>query len=150
MNTPEKLINDNDDQLHFKYIQMPTKLGGLIYGDRVYINKSADYTNQNEYLAEEIAHYQTSVGDILNQSEIECRKQELVARQRACTLLITLDGLLDCYKDGLDTPNELAEHFDVSVDFLYKAIDTYRTKNGLTFRHHGYTFDLSNGLNIYR
>lgn len=148
MNTAERLINDNDN-LKYRYVRMPKKLGGLICNDQVFINKSANYVDQNEWLAEEIGHYQTSVGDIIDQSEAECRKQELIARQRAYTLLITLDGLLDCYKNGSDTPNELADYFDVSVDFLYKAIDTYRIKNGLIFDYEGYTYDLRNGLNIY-
>lgn len=104
---------------------------------------------QREVLAEEIGHYKTTVGNIIDQANSLNRKQELQAREYGCKLLISLDGFIACYKGGIDTPYEVTEFFGVTVPYLWKAIDMYRRKLGVYFTYIGYKFDLSHGLNIF-
>lgn len=147
MNNLENLM-DKYPSLSYKFQTMPKGLPGLTTGNSILIDKNKTSTIQNEILAEEIAHYETTVGNIIDQSVIENRKQESSARRRACILLVDLDSLTACYDIGIDTPEDLADYFDVSIEFLWKTIDTYRVKNGLYFEYKGYIFDLRTGLNI--
>ena len=72
---------------------------GLISGKRIAIRKGIQtQTEKSCVLAEEIGHYRTSTGDILDQSKAENRKQELHARMWAYNKLIGLTGIIRCYE----------------------------------------------------
>ena len=49
-------------------------------------------------LAEEIGHYHTSSGNILDQNKVESRKQEYRARLYGYNLKIGLTGLISAYE----------------------------------------------------
>ncbi|GKQ42954.1 hypothetical protein RD055328_08770 [Companilactobacillus sp. RD055328] len=134
--------------LSYEFESMPKRLGGLVEGEEVTINSNRSIEKQTEALAEEIAHYETSTGNILNLKDIKNSKQEYQARRRSCFLLLDLDSLTACSDVGIDTPQELADYFEVSIEFLWKTIENYRTKYGLEFDHKGYHFNLRTGLNI--
>ncbi len=82
-------------------------------------------------LAEELGHYHTSSGDILDQRDSMNRKQELRARRWAYERLIPLDRLVDAYKARVKGRFELAEYLGVTEPFLQSAIDRYRDKYGV-------------------
>ena len=82
-------------------------------------------------LAEELGHYHTTVGDLLDQSDTENRKQELKARLWAYNKQIGLIGLVDAYKHGCHSRHEAAEYLGVTEEFLQDAIDRYRSKYGV-------------------
>lgn len=128
---------------------MPNGEGGLIYGNKILLNPKLSYCKKREVLAEEIGHYKTTVGDIIDQTIPFNRKQELQARDYGCKLLINLDGLIACNKSGIETPYEVADFFDVTIQYLWRTIDMYRRKIGIFFIYNGYKFDLSHGINIY-
>ena len=53
---------------------------GRIKGNRIAIQKELSETEKKCVLAEELGHHYTSSGNILDQSNVENRKQELLAR----------------------------------------------------------------------
>lgn len=59
---------------------MPQKLKGLYYDNVVLINQNIASTEKTCILAEELGHYHTTTGDILNQNRLSNRKQEKLAR----------------------------------------------------------------------
>lgn len=128
--------------------KMPDGEEGLICDNDIILNSRLSCYKQREVLAEEIGHYKTTVGNIIDQTNPLNRKQELQARDYGCKLLISLDGFIACYKSGIETSYEVAEFFGVTVPYLWKAIDMYRRKLGVYFIYIGYKFDLSHGLNI--
>lgn len=81
-------------------------------------------------LAEELGHYYTGVGDILDQSSVSNRKQEHHGRIYAYNRLIGLMGIIDAYKNHCISLSETAEHLDVSEDFLEDALAYYKCKYG--------------------
>ena len=100
--------------------------------DRIAIKK--DLPTQKEkacVLAEELGHFYTSSGNILDMSDISNRKQEARARLWAFNRQVGLRGLIDCYKNRCLTLHDMAEHLDVTEQFLQDAIDCYRSKYGL-------------------
>lgn len=148
MDILNSIIDEEHLNIHFDN-RMPSKQGGLIFNNDIYINPRKSTYEQHEYLAEEIGHYKTTVGDIIDQKfNLNNRKQEQKARDYGCKLLVTLDGLIECYKSYLTTEYEIAEYFQVTVPYLRKSINMYRRKFGDRFTYKQYIFDLSNGLFI--
>lgn len=82
-------------------------------------------------LAEEIGHYRTSSGNILDQNKEESRKQEYRARLYGYNLKIGLTGLISAYEAGCGNLCEMAEYLDATEEYLKEAIDCYKSKYGL-------------------
>ena len=105
---------------------------GLINNDVIGINrKIRDFRTRTCVLAEELGHHYTSTGNVLDQSKVQNRKQELHARLWAHNRLIGLYGIIDCHKAGCRTIYDMAEHLEVTEEFLTEALDCYRRKYGL-------------------
>ncbi len=73
-------------------------------------------------LAEELGHYYTSTGDILNQNNTSNKKQELLARKWGYEKLIPLEKLISASFDGCKNMFELSEHLCVTEDFLRNTL----------------------------
>lgn len=104
---------------------------GRIKGDRIAIRRDIPTLKEKAcVLAEELGHYHTTAGDILNQSNVNNRKQELRARLWAYNKKIGLSGLISAYKHGCRNGFEIAEYLDVTEKYLMDAIKAYRNKYG--------------------
>lgn len=105
---------------------------GLIYDDLILIDKKLrTYREKSCVLAEEIGHFETSVGDIINQAIAENRKQEYRARLWAYDKQVGLMGLVNAFNSGCHSFFEMSEFLDVTEEFLTDAINCYRSKYGL-------------------
>lgn len=107
-------------------------LKGLCIDDNIAIHK--DIPTQKEkacILAEELGHYHTTSGNILDQSNITNRKQELRARMWAYDKMIGLNGIVEAYKAGCQNAVEASEYLNVTEEFFFNAIEAYRNKYGL-------------------
>ena len=82
-------------------------------------------------LAEELGHYYTTVGDIMDQTDVSNRKQERRARIWAYHKLLSLNDLIDSYKCGCRNQFEIAEHLNVTEEFLIDCLNYYKEKYGL-------------------
>lgn len=148
MNKLEELMN-NYPQLSFTFTsRMPDFQGAMIINNQVFINQNRSYTKNLEDVAEEIGHYETTAGNIIEQNSYYSKKQETEARRYGHMILVNLDGLIECYKAGMRHMWELADFFECDTDYILRALDTFRVKKGNNFSYHGYWFDLSSGLNI--
>lgn len=103
---------------------------GRIKGNRIAINNKLTEKEKKCILAEELGHYYTGVGDILDQSLVSNRKQELQGRIYAYNRLIGLVGIIDAYKNNCVGLSETAEHLNVTEDFLKDALTYYKCKYG--------------------
>ena len=109
-----------------------SKASGLINNDVIGINKNVRSSAQRScILAEELGHYHTSSGNILDQSSVSNRKQELHARAWAYNRLIGLYGIINAYRSGCRNGYEIAEHLNITEEFLDEALQYYRNKYGL-------------------
>lgn len=130
MTYDELLINADFENLTVKEAPLYSK-NGRIKGHRVTIRKDMALTEKKCVLAEELGHFYTTTGDILEQSSIEDVKQERRARVWAYNKLIGLTGIISAYKSGCRNRYEMAEHLEVSEEFLNEALECYRSKYGL-------------------
>lgn len=81
-------------------------------------------------MAEELGHYYTGYGNILDQSSASNRKQELHGRVYAYNKLVGLMGIINAYKNHCMSISESAEYLEVTEDFLQDALSYYKNKYG--------------------
>lgn len=103
---------------------------GRIAGNRIAIKRDMTEKEKRCVMAEELGHYYTGQGDILDQSSTSNRKQELRGRLFAYNKLVGLTGIVDAYKHHCKTLTESAEHLNVTEEFLKDAIGCYKRKYG--------------------
>lgn len=124
---------------------------GLISGKRIAIRKDiGTKTEKSCVLAEEIGHYRTSTGDILDQSKAENRKQELRARMWAYNKLIGLKGIIRCYEHRCHSFSEMAEYLEVTEEFLSEALKYYRMKYGICVVYEKYVIYFEPTLSVMK
>nr|DAK90637.1 MAG TPA: IrrE protein [Caudoviricetes sp.] len=138
LNYEDLLIEADNNNLITKEKPLAAN-AGRIKGNRIAINK--DIPTQKEkacVLAEELGHFYTSTGDILDLTDTSNRKQEAKARFWAYNHLIGLHGIIACYKANHLLINEMAEYLDVTEKFLKEALECYRSKYGTAVRFDNY------------
>lgn len=112
---------------------------GRINGRRIAIRQNIPtLVKKADVLAEELGHYHTSVGDILNQDTVAARKQERTARLWAYNKRIGLMGIIDAYKHHCQNRFEVAEFLEVSEDTLAEALECYRQIYGTSVKIDNY------------
>ncbi len=137
LNYEDLLMEGDENQLLIK--EKPLRSGkGRIKGNRIAIQKNMTFTEKACVLAEELGHYHTTVGNILDQSDACNRKQEQLARTWAYNRLIGLDGIVDAYLAGCQNAYEMAEHLEVTEEFLMDTLQRYREKYGVFAKTRNY------------
>lgn len=113
--------------------EKPLRSGdGRIYGNKIAIRK--DIPTQTEkacVLAEELGHHCTSSGNIIDQSIVFNRQQELRARMYGYNLNVGLIGIAKAFESGCRNLYEMAEFLGVTEEYLKEAIESYRKKYGV-------------------
>ena len=128
----EQLLTAADQEGLLVREQPLTKHDGLIRGKRIAIRKNIETQAEKScVLAEEIGHHCTSTGHILDQTNVNNRKQEYRARLYGYNLKIGLTGLIRAYESGCRNFYEMAEYLDATEEYLQEAIDCYKSKYGL-------------------
>ena len=131
MTYEELLIKSEHDNLIVKEKDIPG-YGGRIYKNRIAIHKGLKtQTEKACILAEERGHHFTTSGDIIDQTDIQNRKQEFRARMWAYNEMVGLMGIIDAYKNGCRNSYEVAEYLEVTEVFLNDALNAYRDKYGV-------------------
>lgn len=148
LNYEELLIEADNNNLITKEKPLLAN-AGRIKGNRIAIKK--DILTQKEkacVLAEELGHFYTSTGNILDMEDAGNRKQEAHARLWAYNRQIGLQGIISCYKANCRTLHDMAEHLDVTEEFLNDAIECYRSKYGLCVQLDNYVIGFQPSLYI--
>lgn len=133
--TYDELLDEYDDlsinEVDLSEVDPEGKLDGLYSNGKIIIRKDLPTTTQKAcILAEEIGHYYTTAGNILDPQDTENQKKENIARAWAYEQMVPLSALLEAYWAGLTTRYELAEFLDVTEPFLQDSLDYYREKHG--------------------
>ena len=156
MNGSDKLTYDNllieADRKNLVVLEKPLIANdGRLFKNRIAIRKDISTTKEKTcVLAEEIGHYETTVGNILNQRITENRKQEFQARMYAYNKLIGIQGLIDCYEYGCTNIHEMSEYLDVTERFVSDALEAYEQKYGTQIRHREYSVRFNPSLSIMK
>ena len=111
------------DNLHIE--ERPMKNDGLYADDCIWINGNMPECRRYCILAEEIGHYETSVGDILDQTNTNNRRQERAARKWAYEEILPVENILFAAQDGHTEIWDMAEYLEVDEAFLKDALRYY-------------------------
>ena len=112
---------------------------GRIKGNKIAIRKDIDTVSEKScVLAEELGHYYTFSGNILDQKDTMNRKQEYRARLYGYNLKIGLIGIIQAYEHGCRNLYDMAEFLDCTEEYLCEAIDCYESKYGNFIRIDNY------------
>lgn len=126
----EELLNESEAAgLTVKECQLRHS-DGITVGKKIGIRSGQTSTEKACILAEEMAHAEYTVGNILDQSDVSNRKQELLARAKAYDRLIGISGLIAAHQHGCQSQYEAAEFLEVTEEFLKEAVECYRKKYG--------------------
>ncbi len=104
---------------------------GLIVGNRIAIRHDLTWKEKGCVMAEELGHYYTSSGNILDQDDVSNRQQELKARAWAYDKRIGLIGLIRAFEYGCRNRYEMAEFLEVTEAFLDDALNYYKNQYGM-------------------
>lgn len=130
MTYEELLIKADSENLIVKELAL---LGndGRIYNNRIAIRRSIPTLKEKScVLVEELGHYYTGVGCILEQNNINNIKQERYGRIWAYNHQIGLIGILQSYLANCRTLYDMAEYLEVTEEFLTDALKYYKNKYG--------------------
>ncbi|WP_300382394.1 ImmA/IrrE family metallo-endopeptidase [Clostridium sp.] len=128
--TYEKLLEEYEEKLKTKELPLKYNLKGLYRNGKILIDSNMNDTEKRCILAEEIGHYCTSYGNILNQDNINNKKQEVIARRWGYEKLIGIVDLVNAFNRGITGRYELAEALNVTESFLEESIEYYKVKYG--------------------
>ena len=116
-----------DEDFHFN-----GNLSGLYIDGNIALSDNLKTTTEKAcVLAEELGHHYTSVGNIIDMSDVQNRKQERQARLHGYNRMIGLTGLIQAYEAGCTNRYEIAEFLDVTEEYLQECVDCYRDKYGI-------------------
>lgn len=138
MTYDELLIEAEQEQLLVKEKRLLANTG-LIKGKRIAIKKELTNKQKACVLAEELGHYFTTVGNIIDQTNIDNRKQERKARKWGYCKLVNIEGLVEACKQGCRNINEIAEYLEVTEEFLQDALHYFKAKYGAYYTVGQYT-----------
>lgn len=129
--------------------ELPLQSGdGRCLGNRIAIRNDLPMDKKADTLAEELEHHYTTVGNILDQTKVNNRKQERLARLRAYDRRIGLSGIIQGHRQHCKNSYELAACLGVSEDTLQDAIALYREKYGCYAHLDGYTIIFEPSLTV--
>lgn len=149
--TYENLLQEAADENVYVIEDAPFQslADGLIRNDVIGINRTVRRSTQRAcVLAEELGHYHTTVGDIIDQSSDANRKQELRARLWSYNKLIGLHGIISGFEHHCRTIYEMAEYLGVTEEFFLEAMYCYRNKYGLFTRCDNYLIYFEPSLKV--
>lgn len=148
----ENLLDDANDSgitLDEKYT-FDSRLKGLYIDNNIALSSDLETSAEKScILAEELGHHYTSSGNIIDMTVATNRKQELHARAWAYNRLIGLYGIINAYRSGCRNGYEIAEHLNITEEFLNEALQYYRNKYGLCTTVDNYVIYFEPTLGIF-
>lgn len=91
---------------------------GRIYLNRIAIRKDLSTASKACVLAEDLGHFFTTEGNILEQKSLNDVKQERLARIWAYNKLLSIDKIIDAASKGYTEIWNMAEYLDIDEKFL--------------------------------
>ncbi len=132
MTAYEELLQTADDEgIEVIEFTFKSDIKGLYSDNCIAISRKLNTTTEKKcILAEELGHYYTSEGNIVDLKNICNRKQERQARNWSFEKLVTLKSLIKASFECCTSLYELAKYLDVTEEFLKEALDYYQSKYG--------------------
>jgi len=109
---------------------LPGKLSGFYDYDGIFLKNNLTQNKYHCVLAEELGHFKTTLGNIIEQKTVRDRQQEVIARRWGHKKIVTLDNLIECYEKYITTVDEICAHLEIVPEFLEECLVHYRQQYG--------------------
>ena len=119
-----------DENIELLEVNMRGRNKGFYINRTIFIDKKMCSADKRCKLAEELGHHFMTVGDITDQTKVENRKQERIARKWGYDELVPLHKLAEAINYPCQSKTELAEYLDVPEEYLLEAVNYYKQKYG--------------------
>lgn len=119
----EELMAEYENELLIE--ERPIRNYGLYADNIIWIKNGLNSNLKYCVLAEELGHYHTTSGDILDQTSLDNQKQELKARRWAYEKIIPIENIRFAINDGHIEIWDMAEYLNVDENFLKDALRYY-------------------------
>lgn len=133
----EQEIADNGIELiHYPFKSKRLKGVYITNKENKYIALSKKVETESEkvcILTEELAHHEVSSGNISDD-----KKAELSARFRGYNKLVGLKGLVSAYENNCSSLYEIAEHLNITNEYLSEVLSAYETRYGISKKYKEY------------
>lgn len=136
--TYELLMSQYPNLKYQETYNLPRGLSGLYFEGLILINTRLSTYEKHCILAEELGHHFTTYGDITDLHDTQNLKLELVARTWGYEKIVSLDKLIECYLLGHTTVDDICIYLEVVPSYLFKAIEKYNQRYGLSVIHKEY------------
>lgn len=123
---------------------------GRCINDYIFLNSNMTSIEKKEMLAEELAHYRKTYGDILDQKKLCNRKQELIARRESYKILLDPIDIVNAMKHGAKNIYELSDYLDITIETLSNILDDLRKRYGIGVRLGNYYLQLEPTLGLIK
>ncbi len=123
---------------------------GRCINNYIFLNSNMTSTEKKEILAEELAHYRKTHGNILNQKDLRNKKQELVARRESYKILLDPVDIVHAMKCGAQNIYELADYLDITIETLNSILNDLRKQYGVGVRLGNYYLQLEPALGLIK
>ncbi|MDO5688698.1 MAG: ImmA/IrrE family metallo-endopeptidase [Tissierellia bacterium] len=133
----EKLMKEYEDKVKIYEMPLAGSLKGLYVDGNIAISTNLSSADKYTVLAEEIGHYLLSAGDIIDQTKMNNRKQEKLARAWAYEKTVPISELIKGYEKRLQSYEEMAEMLGVSLQYLGDVLNYYHGRYGYWQRFDG-------------
>lgn len=104
---------------------------GRCLGNIIYINSIISETEKYEVLAEELGHYKTTYGNILDQGNVINRKLENIARREGFNIIVEPNDVVEAIRHNAFALHEIAEYINVSVETFLDILEDWKRKYGV-------------------
>lgn len=141
-------FSDSNSKLIIKEKNLPVNKG-RIKGSKIAIRRNLTFKEKGCVLAEELGHHYTTVGNILDQSDVWNRKQESQARAWAYDEVLGLESIIKAYKRGCQNLHEMADYLEVTERFLSDMLEKYKERYGEKVEYKDYIITFIPSLNVY-
>lgn len=101
-------------------------------------------------LAEELAHHDITSGNIIDLKDLTSAREEQKARLRAYNRLIGLSGIIRCFESNCRNRYEMAEHLNVTEQFLNEALELYTEKYSPYIQFDNYVICFTPNLSVMK
>lgn len=119
-----------DENIELLEVDMHGRNKGFYIDRTILLDRKMCRIDKRCKLAEELGHHFMTVGDITDQTKVENRKQERIARKWGYDELVPIHRLVEAINYPCQTKTELAEYMDVPEDYLLEALNYYKQKYG--------------------
>lgn len=116
----------------------------------IFIEPDQPEVDKQVILTEEFMHMLTSVGVIVNQSQLDNRRQERLAKSMTYKHMLSLDYILNCYNHEIYELPEIANELDLPVEFIKNALEYFKTQIGTHGRYKNYEVTIGSTITFHK